>query len=73
MSVADAVYDYIDFLLDKKAFILRGPANMEPAPKKKDTTWTIPENVTYTRQREQSTGERLSSINRSRPCKLWPL
>lgn len=36
MSVADAVYDYIDFLLDKKAFILRGPANMEPAPKKKE-------------------------------------
>lgn len=36
MSIADAVYDYLDFLLDKKSFSLRGPANMEPQPDKED-------------------------------------
>ena len=36
VGVTDAVYDYIDFLLDKKSFYLRGPADMDTIPKQSD-------------------------------------
>lgn len=52
MSVADAVYAYYDFLLDKKPLSLRGPVNIEPPPKAADYKMDDPDEARLYRNKK---------------------